>query len=153
MNKPNTLQEAVLIIENSQNKIDSLSAQAESLEAENLKLKNKNDELSSEVFALKSSVECEQSANAELKSKLSELQKEYDALSTKDMDIENRASALAAKIAGESGIETPVETPQEPEELSMSDISEKLAKASGREKATLMEKYGDKISAYLRENK
>lgn len=153
MNKPNTLQEAILELGNSQNKIDSLSARIESLEAENLKLKNKNGELSSEIFGLKSSVESEQSANAELKSKLSGLQKEYDILSAKDMDVEKRASALAAKIAGESGIEAPVEAPPESDELSMPEISEMLSKSSGREKAILMEKYGEKISAYLRENK
>ncbi len=153
MDKPNTLQEAVLSLENLQNKISSLSAELESAESENVKLGRENEELSSEIFGLKSSVESEQSANAELRSKLSELQKQYDILAAKDVDVEKRASRIAAKIAGESGAETPVEFPQGGDEPSVSEISEMLSKASGREKAVLMDKYGDRISEYLRRNK
>ena len=89
MDKPNTLQEAVLSLENLQNKISSLSAELESAESENVKLGRENEELSSEIFGLKSSVESEQNANAELRSKLSELQKQYDILAVKDADVEN----------------------------------------------------------------
>ena len=153
MDKPNTLQEAVLSLENLQNKISSLSAELESAESENVKLKNENGELSSEIFGLKSSVESEQNANAELRSKLSELQKRYDILAAKDADVEERASQIAAKIAGESGAETPVEVSQGGNEPSVSEISEMLSKASGREKAVLMDKYGDRIFEYLRRNK
>lgn len=153
MDKPNTLQEAVLSLENLQNKISSLSAELESAESENVKLGRENEELSSEIFGLKSSVESEQNANAELRSKLSELQKRYDVLAAKDADVEKRASQIVAKIAGESGTETPVEVPQGTDEPSVSEISEMLSKASGREKAVLMDKYGDRISEYLRRNK
>lgn len=153
MDKPNTLQEAVLSLENLQNKISSLSAELESAESENVKLGRENEELSSEIFGLKSSVESEQNANAELRSKLSELQKQYDILAAKDADVEKRASQIAAKIAGESGAKTPVEVPQGGDEPSFSEISEMLSKASGREKAVLMDKYGDRISEYLRRNK
>lgn len=153
MDKPNTLQEAVLSLENLQNKISSLSAELESAESENVKLGRENEELSSEIFGLKSSVESEQNANAELRSKLSELQKRYDILAAKDTDVEKRASQIAAKIAGESGAEIPVEVPHGTEEPSVSEISEMLSKASGREKAVLMDKYGDMISEYLRRNK
>ena len=125
MDKPNTLQEAVLSLENLQNKISSLSAELESAESENVKLGRENEELSSEIFGLKSSVESEQNANAELRSKLSELQKRYDILAAKDADVEKRAS----------------------------EIAEMLSKASGREKAVLMDKYGDRTSEYLRRNK
>lgn len=153
MDKPNTLQEAVLSLGNLQNKISSLSAELESAESENVKLKNENGELSSEIFGLKSSVGSEQSANAELRSKLSELQKRYDALVAKYADVEKRTSQIAAKIAGESGTETPVEFPQGGDEPSVSEIYEMLSKASGREKAVLMDKYVDRISEYLRRNK
>ena len=46
-----------------------------------------------------------------------------------------------------------MEVPQGGEEPSVSEISEMLSKALGREKAVLMDKYGDRISEYLRRNK
>lgn len=177
-NKPNTLQEALQIIEAANVKINEISAQRDSFEAENIKLKKTSEENSAEIFALKSSVETEQKTSAVLKQKLevaeaknselqtkletsenaksqtettlSELQGKYDALSKKDMDVETRASARAAQITGESGIEKPVENASAPDEPSMEEIAQMLSKADGRAKAELMEKYGDKISAYLK---
>ncbi len=177
-NKPNTLQEALQIIEAANIKINEISAQRDSFEAENINLKKTSEENSAEIFALKSSVETEQKTSAVLKQKLevaeaknselqtkletsenaksqtettlSELQGKYDALSKKDMDVETRASARAAQITGESGIEKPVENASAPDEPSMEEIAQMLSKADGRAKAELMEKYGDKISAYLK---
>lgn len=177
-NKPNTLQEALQIIEAANVKINEISAQRDSFEAENIKLKKTSEEISAEIFALKSSVETEQNTSAVLKQKLevaeaknaelqtklgasenaksqtetalSELQGKYDALSKKDMDVETRASTMAAQITGESGIEKPIENASAPDELSMEEIAQMLSKADGRAKAELMEKYGDKISAYLK---
>ena len=174
MDKPNTLQEAIQIIESANIKINELSAKCDASDTENLKLRKKNDELSSEIFGLKSSVESEQKISADFKAKFeiseksksdaesklaevrknfSELQVKFDELSKKDMDVETRASAKAAQIVGESGIEKPVAVAPESEELSMEEISDKLSKADGREKALLMEKYGAKISAYLKGKK
>ncbi len=165
MDKPNTLQEAILIIESITQKINEMSAKSDSLEAENLTLRKKDEDCSVELFGVKSSLEAEQqnvvslkkkleSAEADntlLKSQLSELQVKFDALSQKDMDIETRASEMAAKIVGESGLQTPVEAPQgSEEEPSMEEIATLLKNANGREKARLMDKYGDKISAYLK---
>ena len=107
MDKPNTLQEAVLSLENLQNKISSLSSELESAESENVKLGRKNEELSSEIFGLKSSVESEQSANAELRSKLSELQKRYDILAAKDADVEKRPGRNFA-VAAQKGRAAPL---------------------------------------------
>lgn len=164
MDKPNTLQEAIQIIESANIKINELSTQKDSFEAENLKLRKQNNELSAEIFGLKSSVESEQKISADFKakltaseksksdteSKLAKLQSKFDELSQKDMGVETRASAIAAKIVGESGVEKPVETLPESEDPSMEEIAEKLSKADGREKALLMQKYGEKISEYLR---
>ena len=163
-NKPNTLQEAVQIIESLNTKINEFSAKCDSLEAENLSLRKKLEDSLSEVFGLKSSLESEQkvvanqkqkleaaeSESATMKTKLSELQEKYDLLSKKDMDVEARASDMAAKIVGESGIEKPVESSPESDDPSMEEIAEMLSEANGREKAALMDKYGDKISAYLK---
>ena len=177
-NKPNTLQEALQIIEAANIKINEISAQRDSFEVENIKLKKNSEENSAEIFALKSSVETEQKTASVLKQKLeaaeaknsklqtklesyesaksqteatlSELQNKYDVLCKKDMDVEARASARAAQITGESGIEKPVENASAPDEPSMAEIEEMLSKADGRTKAELMEKYGDKISAYLK---
>lgn len=167
MEKPNTLQEAVLMIESANLKINELSGKNDTLEAEIITLKKKSEDLASEVFGLKSSVDAEQKLSADLKAKLSaaessksaaeakfsELQGKYDALAKKDMDVEKRASGIAAQITGESGIEVPVETKAESEDLSMEEIADKLSKANGREKAKLMDKYGEKISMYFRKKK
>ena len=178
MNKPNTLQEAIQIIELTELKISELSVQRDSFESENIKLKKISEENSAEIFALKSSVEIEQKAllalkqnlettktkNAELQTKLdtaesakskiesalSALQVKYDDLAKKDMDVETRAAAKAAQITGESGIEKPVENASASDEPSMQEIAERLSKADGRTKAEIMEKYGEKISAYLK---
>ena len=91
-----------------------------------------------------------ENAKSQTESALSELQNKYDNLLKKDMDVETRASAKAAQITGESGIEKPVENASAPDEPSMEEIAQKLSKADGRAKAELMEKYGDKISAYLK---
>ena len=90
---------------------------------------------------------------AEVRKNFSELQVKFDELSKKDMDVETRSSAKAAQIVGESGIDKPVSVAPESEELSMEEISDKLSKADGREKALLMEKYGAKISDYLKGKK
>ena len=153
MNTPKTLQEAVQMLESANNKIKELSDINDSISSENLALKKKSEDLASEVFGLKSSIETEQKLLSATKQKLSKLQEDYDVLLKKDMDVESRASAKVAQITGESGIETPIENATVSEEPDMEEISNMLNKASGREKAILMEKYGNKVSEYLRNNR
>lgn len=135
-NKPNTLQEALQIIEAANVKINEISAQRDSFEAKNAELQTK--------------LGASENAKSQTETALSELQNKYDNLLKKDMDVETRASARAAQITGESGIEKPVENASAPDEPSMEEIAQMLSKADGRAKAELMEKYGDKISAYLK---
>ena len=153
MNTPKTLQEAVQMLESANNKIKELSEINDTISSENLALKKKSEDLASEVFGLKSSIETDQKLLSATKQKLSKLQGDYDALLKKDMDVESRASAKAAQITGESGIEIPIENTITTEEPDMEEISNMLNKASGREKAILMEKYGNKISEYLKNNR
>ena len=103
----------------------------------------KNSELQTKLGA-------SENAKSQTETALSELQGKYDSLLKKDMDVETRASAMAAQITGESGIEKPIENASAPDEPSMEEIAQMLAKADGRTKAELMEKYGEKISAYLK---
>lgn len=153
MNTPKTLQEAVQMLESANNKIKELSEINDTISSENLALKKKSEDLASEVFGLKSSIETDQKLLSATKQKLSKLQEDYDVLLKKDMDVESRASAKVAQITGESGIETPIENVTVSEEPDMEEISNMLNKASGREKAILMEKYGNKISEYLKNNR
>lgn len=153
MNTPKTLQEAVQMLESANNKIKELSEINDTISSENLALKKKSEDLASEVFGLKSSIETDQKLLSATKQKLSKLQEDYDVLLKKDMDVESRASAKVAQITGESGIETPIENATVSEEPDMEEISNMLNKASGREKAILMEKYGNKISEYLKNNR
>ena len=153
MNTPKTLQEAVQMLESANNKIKELSEINDTISSENLVLKKKSEDLASEVFGLKSSIETDQKLLSATKQKLSKLQDDYDALLKKDMDVESRASAKAAQITGESGIEAPIENVTVSEEPDMEEISDMLNKANGREKAILMEKYGNKISEYLKNNR
>ena len=153
MNTPKTLQEAVQMLESANNKIKELNEINDTISSENLALKKKSEDLASEVFGLKSSIETEQKLLSATKQKLSKLQEDYDVLLKKDMDVESRASAKVAQITGESGIETPIENATVSEEPDMEEISNMLNKASGREKAILMEKYGNKISEYLKNNR
>ena len=153
MNTPKTLQEAVQMLESANNKIKELSEINDTISSENLALKKKSEDLASEVFGLKSSIETDQKLLSATKQKLSKLQEDYDALLKKDMDVESRASAKIAQITGESGIETPIENATVSEEPDMEEISDMLNKANGREKAILMEKYGNKISEYLKNNR
>ena len=153
MNTPKTLQEAVQMLESANNKIKELSDINDTISSENLALKKKSEDLASEVFGLKSSIETEQKLLSATKQKLSKLQEDYDVLLKKDMDVESRASAKVAQITGESGIEIPIENATVSEEPDMEEISNMLNKASGREKAILMEKYGNKISEYLKNNR
>lgn len=153
MNTPKTLQEAVQMLESANNKIKELSEINDTISSENLALKKKSEDLASEVFGLKSSIETDQKLLSVTKQKLSKLQEDYDVLLKKDMDVESRASAKAAQITGESGIETPIENVTVSEEPDMEEISDMLNKANGREKAILMGKYGNKISEYLKNNR
>lgn len=153
MNTPKTLQEAVQMLESANNKIKELREINDTISSENLALKKKSEDLASEVFGLKSSIETDQKLLSATKQKLSKLQEDYDVLLKKDMDVESRASAKVAQITGESGIETPIENATVSEEPDMEEISNMLNKASGREKAILMEKYGNKISEYLKNNR
>ncbi len=153
MNTPKTLQEAVQMLESANNKIKELSEINDTISSENLALKKKSEDLASEVFGLKSSIETDQKLLSATKQKLSKLQEDYDVLLKKDMDVESRASAKVAQITGESGIETPIENATVSEEPDMEEISDMLNKANGREKAILMEKYGNKISEYLKNNR
>ena len=153
MNTPKTLQEAVQMLESANNKIKELNEINDTILSENLALKKKSEDLASEVFGLKSSIETDQKLLSATKQKLSKLQEDYDVLLKKDMDVESRASAKVAQITGESGIETPIENVTVSEEPDMEEISNMLNKASGREKAILMEKYGNKISEYLKNNR
>ena len=153
MNTPKTLQEAVQMLESANNQIKELSEINDTISSENLALKKKSEDLASEVFGLKSSIETDQKLLSATKQKLSKLQEDYDVLLKKDMDVESRASAKVAQITGESGIETPIENATVSEEPDMEEISNMLNKASGREKAILMEKYGNKISEYLKNNR
>ena len=153
MNTPKTLQEAVQMLESANNKIKELSEINDTISSENLALKKKSEDLALEVFGLKSSIETEEKLLSATKQKLSKLQEDYDVLLKKDMDVESRASVKVAQITGESGIETPIENATVSEEPDMEEISNMLNKASGREKAILMEKYGNKVSEYLRNNR
>lgn len=153
MNTPKTLQEAVQMLESANNKIKELNDINDTISSENLALKKKSEDLALEVFGLKSSIETEEKLLSATKQKLSKLQEDYDVLLKKDMDVESRASVKVAQITGESGIETPIENATVSEEPDMEEISNMLNKASGREKAILMEKYGNKVSEYLRNNR
>ena len=91
-NKPNTLQEALQIIEAANVKINEISAQRDSFEAENIKLKKTSEESSAEIFALKSSVETEQKTSAVLKQKLEATEAKNAELQTKLGASENAKS-------------------------------------------------------------
>jgi hypothetical protein len=167
MDKPNTLQEAVLLIESLNKKNADLQSQFDSESASNVQLRTELSESKNEIFGLKTALESEaatakilnakiadlEASNKKLSEDISALQGKFDELSQKDMDVDARASEKAAQIAGSSGIEHPIESANTEEELSMEEISEKISKASGKEKALLMNKYGEKISQYLKRKK
>lgn len=165
--KPITLQEAILLIESLNKKNSDLQTSFDSESATNVKLRTQLTESQNEIFGLKTALEAEQKSVGLLKTKVSELETsnkkisedmaslrtKFDELSKKDMDIESRASAKAAQITGASGVEKPIENAAEVDESSIEEIAEKISKASGKEKALLMNKYGDKVSAYLKSKK